>query len=116
MDLDVGDVIHNYVSEIYPPKNKFLMCILSEDWHFLLINTLNRPMYECVELNKDDYAFLKGKSRYVSCSRLFRLTDDNIQNIKRVGSINIDDIHKIYEQIRCSRQLTPYQKQLILNL
>ena len=67
--------------QIYPPKSKCHVCITNDE-QFFLINTENRPMYDCVPIAAEHYPLLKGQDRFVSCSRLFKYSppekvDDN---------------------------------------
>ncbi len=112
--LEIGTVVHNFVSNIQPPNNKYLVCISPKLNLFLLINTENRLMYDCVEILYSKYQFLNDKNRFVSCSRFFELPMDN--NIVK-GKLDEEDILKLYHKVQQSKRLSPSEKQrFILNV
>ena len=75
MVMKVGYVVHSLVKDIFPSKNKFAVCINPQERLFLLINTENRSIYECVEVPAETYSFLKGQSRYIGCAKYFHIPE-----------------------------------------
>ena len=114
--LNNGDVIYIFISEIVPPKNKFIVCVNKNKSLFLLINTQNRGMYECAEILATKYSFLKNKNRFISCSRYFKLPKNLIKKAKLITSIDEEDMIRIYKKIQESKNLSPKQKQEILKI
>ena len=63
-------------TEIVPQKSKCHVCITNDE-QFFLINTENRAIYDCIPIYANEYPFLKGQNRFISCSRLFRYVHSN---------------------------------------
>jgi len=109
VNIRYADVIYTFVEEIYPSGYKFLVCINEELDYFLLINSLNREIYECVEISVGEYRFLKYDS-FVSCSRFFKLAQESLVISKIVGRINLEDMQRIYDKIQISNKWLTRQK------
>lgn len=111
----VGEVFHSFINEIIPPKNKYLVCIQEEEQWFLLINTENREMYECIEISYIDYPFLGSKNRYVSCSRIIQLQTTQINHNKRYGKLKKEHLELIFNKIKHSKRLSIIQKKKLFH-
>lgn len=87
MLLKVGDIIHVFIEDIYPPKYKYLLCIHPEERLFLMINTEDRVIYRCISIKSSDYSFLKGKDRFVSSNKFFTINDTTMGIMTSRGQI-----------------------------
>lgn len=111
--LKIGSVIHSFSHDTIPPKNKFGVCVNPYDQLFLLINTENRTIYECVEIKASKYPFLKGSNRFISCSRIFKF-DLSGERFKLIYEIDAEDMSKIYDKIKTSSRLSAMDKARLL--
>lgn len=113
MLVKVGDVIHSFVPNIDPPKNKFSVCINPLARLFLLINTEDRSDYECIKISAETYKFLQGQSRYIGYARYFHIPESERKEILK-GQMLPDDLKKISQKISESKRLSPLDKEKLL--
>ncbi len=117
LHLKVGDVVLYFNKDILPTKKKLAVCVYNnfncnKKVGLLLINSENRKMYHCAgPFQRIRYRFLRLDS-YVSCSRLFEVYFTQVEKI--VGSMNEEDMGKIYENVKTSKTLEKQYKELIL--
>jgi len=89
--LDVSDI-----DDVKEHRNtKHCLCV-SLSGICLFINTEDREMYNGVKI--EGYEFLKGRPRYVGCSKFFRFSEDRI--IERIGSLTYADMERIANKLR----------------
>ena len=96
--FDIGTVIYLYTDKIFPPKNKYMVCV-SLGKCFLCINTENRKMYECLKIEKKHNPYLKYDS-YIACNTLFKFEPWEIKSSQRVGSLGYKDLKALYDHIK----------------
>jgi len=99
MELNVGDVLYLRNSEITPAKNKYSACVHIKPHYFLLINTKNREMYECLPISQKDNKFLEYDS-FISCANYYIYNDDDIRGEKPVGHLGYKDLNALYFHIK----------------
>ena len=113
MQLKCGTVFYTFVDGITPPKKKFMVCICPDLRWFLLINSENRAMYECIEILSGGYSFLNRVS-FIGCSRFFTLSDEDLQEARFIGEIDQADMRRIYDKIRQSSKWSLHSKAKLL--
>ena len=110
----ISDVLIINVSKKIPYRNtKHCVCISVAKGKCLLINTENRQIYEEIKINSSDYEFLNGVDRYIACSQIFEFSEDDI--IQRVGDIKYEDMLKIIENLRKTKEITPIERNFIVS-
>lgn len=113
MLLEYGSIVHTFVQGVIPPKKKFLVCINEQLQWFLLVNSENREIYECIEILATNYPFLKNQNRFVSCSNFFKPKATELAVAQFIGKITSEDMLKIHSKIQQSKKWLPNQKQQI---
>jgi len=88
MLLKSGDIIHTFVQEINPPKNKYLLCVHPDKQLFLPINTENRLIYRCISIKSLDYSFLRERDRFISTSNFIVLSKESLKKCKILDRLN----------------------------
>jgi hypothetical protein len=98
--MEVGDVLYLHNKDIYPEGKKYSICIHVVDGLFLLLNTENRKMYECIPLKKtkDANLFLDHDS-HIGCNQVFRYSPEELRKAKSVGTLAYKDLERLYNHI-----------------
>jgi hypothetical protein len=112
MLLNAGDIIHAFIEDIYPPKNKYLLCVHPVKRLFLMINTEDREIYRCISIKSSDYSFLKGKDRFISTNKFFTISETTIVNCKILDRLNDKDKLRIYNKLQESPKISIADKLL----
>jgi len=112
MLLATGDIIHAFIEDICPPKNKYLLCVHPTKKLFLMINTEDRKIYRCISIRSLDYSFLKGKDRFISTNKFFTISNTTIENCKVLDKLNDKDKLRVYTKIQESPKISVPDKLL----
>lgn len=112
MLLKAGDIIHAFIEDIYPSKDKFLLCVHPENRLFLTINTEDREMYRCIKILSSNYPFLKGKDRFISSNKFFTIDRNTIDECRILDSLNKEDKLRIYNKIQAAPKISVLDKLL----
>lgn len=95
MSLNVGDVLYLHNSAIIPAKNKYSACVHIRPHYFLLINTENRKMYECLPISQKDNKYLKHDS-FIGCTNYYIYNDEDLKGKVPVGRLGYKDLNALY--------------------
>ena len=112
MPLKSGDIIHTFVQEIYPSKNKYLLCVHPKNKLFLMVSTEDRAIYRCISIKASTYPFLKKRNRFISSNRFFRIQDIDASSTKILASLTTEDRLRIYNKIQDAPQISKAEKEL----
>lgn len=99
MSLSVGDVLYLYNTQIKPEHSKYSACVHIKPNYFLLINTENRKMYECLPILRSDNKYLQHDS-YIGCSNYYVYDDDKIKDEQIVGHLGYKDLNALYFHLK----------------
>lgn len=109
--IEVMDIVAIQNNEIYPPKEKYNICI-HPGW-FFVINSNDRKIYRPnLKIRQADYPFLRQDS-YICCSRVFEY--DTIDRYRKLGVLSKQTVQEIIEILDSARTLTPEQIHCIKN-
>jgi hypothetical protein len=112
--MRIGDVLYVYNKDIIPAGSKFSICVNLGPNLFLLINTENRTIYECLPILKKNNDFLAYDSN-IGCHRAFIYSSEELKNAKHVGRLSYKDLENLYKHIRDKvRTLPKVDKEKIL--
>ena len=101
------------ISAVNPKKPKYAVCICIDPVSFLLINSENRPMYDCIPiLKKRDRPFPEHDS-FIACKNLH--TADISQLVSSHGKVDSLELQTNRDKIAGSKFLTRLQKVTILS-
>jgi len=89
-------------------ETKHCICIAFSFNKFLLINTKNSGYRDEFEIKSSDYDFLSGKNRFVGCSKIFEFKSEQIE--RKVGTMKYEDMMKILNKIKSSKNLPKAEK------
>ena len=104
-EFEIGQVFVIDTSKSLDHRDtKHCVCISLGGDKFFLINTNHREMYDDFKIYADDYPFLNGDNRFISCSLIMHF-DSNLIN-RCVGMLKYADILKIKSKIENSKTLT----------
>lgn len=111
--LEIADVfVMKVKDQIDHRKTKHCVCIATSQNKYFIINTEHREIYDDFRISANDYAFLRGIDRFVSCSRMFQFTQDKI--VRKVGKLNYRDMLKLIDKVQNSEILDDTDKSSIL--
>jgi len=103
--IEVMDIVAIRHDEIYPPKEKYNVCI--SQGLFFVINSNDRKIYRpSLKIRQADYRFLRQDS-YLCCSRLFEY--GTIDSYRKLGVLSKQTAQQIIETVDSARTLTPEQ-------
>lgn len=108
--MEVGDICNFFVEGIIPPKNKFALCVHVGDGLFLLINSENRKMYNCVPIPKGK-KFPKYDS-FVGTSKVYSPSDS--VKIEYFDKASKEVLNLILEKVKNSKTLSKVIKDKII--
>lgn len=112
--LEVGDVFYVYNTKVVPPEHKYSVLVCVSQKLFLLINTKNRKIYQCLPVSQSANTYLKYDS-YISCNRTFRYTLDQLDEKNKVGRLDLQTLKRLYAHIQQNvNTLPPAEKNEIL--
>lgn len=103
----LGSVMRIFVNQIDPVKYKYVVLVERGQEQCLLINTENRKAYQCLAISANDYPFLKGKDRYISCSQSFRIAPEDLDRAADVGQLTPSDLQRIADFMGQSNGIPP---------
>ena len=122
MNIEVGDIINinvendNKLGEYRKTKYGVVVVSVKQDntFNFFCINTENRKRYECIEIKKENYSFLKNETHFISCSDIF------VANIKQINSkqntkLTTEDKNTLLNKVKESVRLPKKYKDEIFN-
>lgn len=84
--FEVGDVLYVYNTAVTPPEHKYSVFVCLNPNLFLLINTKNRKIYNCIPVKQEHNPYLKYDS-FISCNRTFQYTLDQLKETNKVGRL-----------------------------
>lgn len=117
--MEIGDVLYVLNKDIYPEGEKYSICVHITDSLFLLVNSDNRIMYECMPLKKtkDKNLFLQYDS-YVGCNQVFTYSPEELRKSKHVGALNFKDLEGLHDHIRDNVKNMPtnYKNKILASL
>jgi hypothetical protein len=103
--IEVMEIVAIQNDEIYPPKEKYNVCIYP-DWYFV-INSNDRKIYRPnLKIQQAGYPFLRQDS-YICCSRVFAY--DAINTYRKLGVLSKQTAQEIIETVDSVRTLTSEQ-------
>lgn len=113
----VGDVLYLKNKSIIPNKSKYSICVHIRPNYFLLINSENRPFYDCLKIEKKDNSFLKHDS-YIGCANYFVYEDYELKGKNIIGSLGYKDLYNLYNHIKNNVKRMPRQakNEILLSL
>jgi hypothetical protein len=104
--VDVGKIYNLEVNFSNRPT-KYAVCVCISTTEFLLVNSENKPHYDCIDLKKKGRPF-PDYNCYISCSNTIKRDSSAI--IAPVGELDRADATALLEKIRNSEYLE--QKQI----
>ena len=112
--FEVGDVLYVYNTAVTPPEHKYSVFVCLNPNLFLLINTKNRKIYNCIPVKQEHNPYLKYDS-FISCNRTFQYTLDQLKETNKVGCLDFDTLKRLYLHIKDNvNTLPPIEKNIIL--
>ena len=122
MNIEVGDIINinvendNKLGEHRKTKYGVVVVSIKQDntFNFFCINTENRKRYECIEIKKENYSFLKNEIHYISCSDIFIANTKQI-NSKQNTKLTAEDKNTLLNKVKESVRLPKKYKDEIFN-
>lgn len=104
--FEVGDVLYVYNTAVTPPEHKYSVFVCLNPNLFLLINTKNRKIYNCIPVKQEHNPYLKYDS-FISCNRTFQYTLDQLKETNKVGRLDFDTLKRLYLHIERQCQYPP---------
>jgi hypothetical protein len=99
---------------IFPKKDKFGLCVSVTEKYFLVINSEDRAIYDCIPIpTKGDGSF-PYKDSHIGCKNIFTVEPDQIVS-KAVGELDDSMITALSTKILSSKFLTQVQITEITN-
>lgn len=100
MPLRVGDIVHiTGLLSAHPDKGKYCVCITVGPNQFLLVNTENRAMYDCIPFDKKGRDFPRHDS-FIGCKNIFTAETEQIES--QHGLVDDAELATIRDKIRNS--------------
>lgn len=111
MSYRVGDIVHVSGLPIVPQKGKYCVLITVGPNQFLLINTENRKMYDCIPLEKKGREFPVYDS-FIGCKNVYTALDEQVD--RKVGELDNSEVQAVFSKIETSKFIPKIQKGPIL--
>lgn len=108
MSCRVGDIVYISGLPIYPAKGKYAVCVKTAPNRFLLINSENRAIYDCIALQKKANRPFPKHDSFIGCKNIFEATDDQISSIH--GCADDSELKAILVKIKNSPYIPKVQK------
>ena len=108
-----------YVADISGDKKlgrhrstKHCVCVSVGAGKYLLINTHHRDEYDDFQINAENYDFLNGVDRFLSCREPRVIQPEKL--LERVGTLSDADTKILYAKIETSKKIRKFDKLDIL--